>query len=594
MESLQSDNILLLQRTKPRQGFFAYFNSLVRQLSPSERLILYALSVALSIGAFLVLSDMNSVLSTEVPADGGSLVEGAIGTPRFINPLLAVSEVDQDLTALVFSGLLRAKPDGSYLPDLADSYEISDDGTVYTIRLRQNATFHDGTPITSADVLFTVSMATNPEVKSPRRVDWEGVQVDTPDEHTIVFTLPHAYAPFRENVTLGILPKALWENVSPEEFPFEALNTHPVGSGPYRVAEVTLDTTGAPTSYTLLSFKNFTLNAPHIRMLSYIVFPNEEELLHAYENSEIDSFVAASPKTLPRTVSEDAQTLTLNLARVFGIFFNQNHATVLANASVREALDTAIDKEAIIDSILSGYGTALNGPIPPGLLPRISTVASSSAVQPEVDRSLRVESILSKAGWKKSEPATTTEMQQNTWTKDKAPLSLSLATADTPELVATAHAVEEMWRAAGIDVHVQVYPLAEFNQDILRPRAYDAVLFGEVVGRPLDLFAFWHSSQRNDPGLNLAQYTNASADKLLASARAETKFETRATTLHAFVQTLNDDHPAVFLYAPSILYVLPPSVQGVSIGTLTSPSDRFVSVHEWYRDTERVWNIFTK
>lgn len=552
-----------------------------RAFSPAERLAYYALLLTLALGAFFLVAGINASVTTEVPTHGGSLVEGAVGTPRFLNPLLAASGPDTDLTALVYSGLVRPAFDSTYVPDLAESYDISDDGTVYTFKLREGLVFHDGQPLTAADVLFTVAMAQNPEVKSTRRADWDGVRAESLDERTVVFTLPHAYAPFLENAALGILPKHLWESVPAEEFPFSTLNTHPVGSGPYRVVDSKLDATGAPQEYELRAFKDFTLGMPYIRTLTYRTFPNAELLLAAYENGDVDSFVADSPKNLPRDSADGKDMQRLALARVFGVFFNQNRAPILAKTEVRAALDAAVDTGAIIGSVLGGYGAVLDGPIPPGLL--TLETASSTPRGTEAARA-----ILERNGWKFS----TASSSDGMWTKGKDSLAMTLATADTEELVATAHAVADAWKAAGIPTTVQVYPLTEFNQTILRPRAFDAILFGEVVGRSLDLFAFWHSSQRNDPGLNLALYTSASADKSLASARAATKPEAREEYLREFLATVRSDRPAIFLYSPEIGYFLPTRIQGVQLGTLTTPSDRFAHVHEWYRDTERVWNVF--
>lgn len=551
--------------------------------SPAERLAYYALLLSLALGAFLLVAGINASVTTEVPTHGGSLVEGAVGTPRFLNPLLAASGPDTDLTALVYSGLVRHTFDGTYVPDLAESYDISDDGTVYTFRLREGLSFHDGQPLTAADVLFTLAMAQNPDVKSTRRADWEGVRAESPDERTVIFTLPHAYAPFLENAALGILPKHLWESVLAEEFPFSTLNTHPVGSGPYRVADITFDATGAPQEYTLRAFKDFALGAPHIRTLVYRTFANTDALTAAYENGTVDSFVADSPKNLARDFAESGDLRRLTLARVFGVFFNQNHRPILTKAEVRAALEAAVDTDAIVEGVLGGYGSPLTGPIPPGLL--AAPDASSTPRGPAAARD-----ILERNGWKFVSASST----EGAWTKGKETLSMTLATADTEELVATAHAVADAWKAAGIPTSVQVYPLTEFNQTILRPRAFDAILFGEVVGRSLDLFAFWHSSQRNDPGLNLALYTSAPADKLLASSRAATDPEVRGGFLREFLATVRSDRPAIFLYSPEIGYFLPTRIQGVELGTLTTPSDRFTHVHEWYRDTERVWNVFNK
>ena len=137
-----------------------------------------------------------------------------------------------------------------------------------------------------------------------------------------------------------------------------------------------------------------------------------------------------------------------------------------------------------------------------------------------------------------------------------------------------------------------MYPLSEFNQTVLRPRSYDAILFGEVVGRSLDLFPFWHSSQRNDPGLNLSQYANTEADRALASARAATDRGAREAVIREFLAQIQEDRPAVFLYSPEAAYLLPANVQGVDIDPAVSTAERFAEIHTWYRDTERVWDFF--
>jgi peptide/nickel transport system substrate-binding protein len=562
----------------PRRSRFGV-RGIVRTFSPAELLAFYFLSGMLFISGLVLLAGVNSRFTTEVPTRGGTLVEGAVGTPRFINPLLAISQPDTDLAALIYSGLLRSTFDANYLPDIASSYEISEDGTVYTLHLREGLVFHDGAPLTSADVLFTVTMAQHPDVKSPRRADWEGVRAEAPDELTVVFTLPHAYAPFKENLTLGILPKHLWEAVPATEFPFSSLNTHPVGSGPFQIADIVLDATGAPETYTLRSFKKFALGTPHLSSITYHTYVNVEELLAAYERGDISSFVADSPQTLARDIASASQRIAL--ARVFGVFFNQSRSAILAHPEVRAALEAAIDKNALVENVLGGYGTPLDRPVPPGLL-------APDVVVPDAHGADVARDILTRNGWRVSAASSTDRM----WKKGEETLTLTLSTADTPELVASAQLIADAWTNIDIPTTIQVYPLTEFNQTILRPRNFDAILFGEVVGRSLDLFAFWHSSQRNDPGLNLALYTSAAADRSLAAARSETDPEKRFEYLREFLITLAADRPAIFLYSPDIVYILPSHIKGAKHGTLAMPADRFTSVYEWYRDTERVWNVF--
>ena len=178
--------------------------------------------------------------------------------------------------------------------------------------------------------------------------------------------------------------------------------------------------------------------------------------------------------------------------------------------------------------------------------------------------------------------------------KKKLELSFTIATADEPELVATVNALAEAWRAAGIKVTVQVYSLSELNTSVIRPRSYDAILFGEVVGRTADLFAFWHSSQRNDPGLNLALYTNLRVDSLLSQARTTNDPEEREKLYSQFSTAVVKDDPALFLYAPEFLYIVPQAMHGIALGALTTPSERFLNVYQWYTDTEKVWSIFSR
>ncbi|MDO8561846.1 MAG: ABC transporter substrate-binding protein [bacterium] len=573
--------------TKPRRhSYISVLEGLLRTFSPGERLLLYILSTTLAVSAIILLIGVNKTVSVVVPTRGGALSEGIVGPPRFINPILDISQADRDMTQLVYSGLTRALPDGSIVPDLAERFEISEDGTTYTFTLRNNAKFHDGTRVTAADVLFTVQAAQNPDIKSARRADWEGVSVSSSDDRTIIFKLQRAYAPFLENTTLGILPKALWASVSAEEFPFSPLNTRPVGSGPYKVYSSKTDATGVATSYELSPFKQPFARAPYVNGITFTFYPNEDTLIKAFNAGAVQSIAGVSPASLPSLKRTDSVIIRAPLPRVFGVFFNQSHAVVLADASVRAGLDAAIDKKALVDTVLLGYGAILDGPIPPGVLAsrpasKLTSTATSTSAYAQKARD-----IFSRGGWKYDEKSLV-------WTKKKQILSLSLATADSPELSLTANKIAESWRAAGVVVSIKVYPLSELNTSVIRPRAYDAILFGEVVGRTLDLFAFWHSSQRNDPGLNLAMYANSKVDTILANARAMTDRKAREESYGPFVSAVAKDEPAIFLYAPEFVYVVPKTLQGVKLGALTTPSERFLNVMDWYTETEGVWSFFT-
>lgn len=562
--------------------------SLANRFSPFERLLFYILGTILIISSLAIVHELGKTLMVSEAAPGGTLVEGIVGTPRFINPLLANSDADRDLASLVYSGLMRATPDGDLIPDLAASYTISDDGTEYTFTLRSNATFQDGKPVTAEDILFTIATAQNPDFKSTKRANWDGVKVEKIDERTVRFTIGKPYAPFLENATLGILPQHLWNEIPADGFPFNQLNTRPVGSGPYQIQSVRSDTTGTPVEYFLKPFSHFTLGEAHISTLDIKLYATEDAQIEAFKTGKISALAGVTANRVASLSIDPKRIVTSALPRVFAIFLNQSQATVFLNNTVRKALDISLDKEAIVNSALAGYGTPLDGPIPPFVTEDgASSAAIGSTAASSTDKITAARKLLTNDGW-------TMSSTTNFFEKKGQSLSFALSTADTPELVASANAAAAQWRALGVDVSVKVFSSGTINMSVIRPRNYDALLFGEIVGRTLDLFAFWHSSQRSDPGLNLALYTNGKADTLLSEARAEVDRKAREATYASFAKIVQDDHPAVFLYAPDFIYIIPAKLKGVALGALTTPSERFLNVYAWHIETKDVWYIFSQ
>src|SRR3989338_1722065 len=324
-------------------------------LGRGSRALFIFFAILLFVSSTALLYMLKQSLVVEVPAHGGSLSEGIIGSPRFINPVLAISDADLDLTALVYSGLLRATPQGGYAPDLANSYTVSPDGKTYTFTLRDTVTFQDGSPVTAEDIAYTVQKTQDPALKSPLRANWDGVVAEAVDKKTVRFTLKSAYAPFVENLTLGILPKARWGGVSDEEFPFSELNASPVGSGPYKVASVSRTSSGIPSLYSLDSFKGYALGEPYLSRLYIRFYQSEGALLTALQQGEVDSASGISPGNLKDLPAEDIKTAPQN--RIFGVFFNQNQSAVLRAPEVRKALDDAINRAELVQAGLGGYGT---------------------------------------------------------------------------------------------------------------------------------------------------------------------------------------------------------------------------------------------
>jgi peptide/nickel transport system substrate-binding protein len=538
------------------------------------------------------LFDLNERFMVEVPRRGGSISEGIIGRPRFVNPVIAKSDADRDMVALVYSGLLRATPEGNFIPDLAELYDISEDGLTYTFTLRDELVWHDGEPVTSADVAFTIEKVRDSglAIKSPRRASWEGVEILTPDQRTIEFKLKQPYAPFLDNATMGILPKHIWENVPNDEFDVTYYNIEPIGSGPYRITSITKDNEkGLPRWYDLVAFKKYALGEPYVTRLRIMFFGNNSELAAAFSEGRVDQINSVEPAVAEGLTKAGATISSSPLPRVFAAFFNQNQQPIFADISVRSALSSAIDRDIIIAEVLRGYGKPALGALPASLAAPQDT-ASATVFASATDKVSQARAILEKGGWAPNASGVyeKTDKKKKTVTL----LSFSIATPDVPELVAAATLLK--WEKVGADVSLKVFEPSTFAAEVLAPRKYDAVFYGQITSRIPDPYAYWHSSQRNAPGLNIALYANKNVDKFLEEARRESDPNERDVLLGKFTAEMAKDSPAVFVYSPDFLYATSPKVRGITAGLLTVESERFLDISNWFVESEKVWKFFVK
>lgn len=542
----------------------------VRQLSLGDKFIFGITIGCTALAAIGVIGAVRAEVIDTTPAQGGSLTEGVIGAARFVNPVLAISDTDRDLVELIYAGLMTVDAQGTVVPELAATYDISPDGRVYTFTLRNDAVFHDGRAITARDVIFTIEMIQDPAIKSPRLANWDGIQAQALDAQTVQFTLPEPYAPFLENTTIGILPEHIWSQVPAEEFPFSQFVVEPIGSGPYEVERIRRDSAGILKEYELRAFEDYVLGTPYINTVRLVFFGSETDLVRALQRNDIDSTHSLIPD-----VTTTHQIVTAPYTRVFGIFFNQNENPVLSEREVRVALDTVLDRERIIEEVLGGYGQPLTSPLP-------FHAQTQEYTAPE-DRISEGVAILDTNGWDYD-----TEIRR--WSDgDDTSISLTLRTSNIPELQAIAAIAKENFESIGIPTNVELFAASDLQQNVIRSREYQSLLFGMVLGRIPDAYAFWHSSQRNDPGLNVAMYANITADTALERAREATDFAEREEHLDTFLGEVAQDVPAVFTHTPELTYLLPRDMKGVALPALTTSSDRFSTIHTWYRETEEVW-----
>lgn len=554
-----------------------------RTLGPAEKrfLLLGMVLVLISGGTFFGRVYARNTIAA--PQVGKTYIEGLLSEPRNINPIYAAGDGDRDVSRLIFSRLLTYDGQGLVRPDLAEKYDVSVDGKIYTVNLRQDAFFHDGKPVKADDVVFTVKAIQNPLYKSPRRANWQGVGVEKIDDYAVRFTLRSPYAPFIENLSVGILPRHLWERVNPEQAFLHELNLRPVGSGPYAFSELKQAKDGSVIRYEVGRNPRYYGEGPYLKKIVFLFFKSEPEMLAAWQKGRIDGF-GPFPILIPQDVYGDTRIISIGMPRIFGLFFNEKENELLSDINLRRAMAHALNKKELAAAVPSRGAIPVDSALPLGIL---GVTADITTYPFDLEKS---KALLEEAGWKDADGD---GVREKTITKNRkketVPLRFKLTTSDWPDLLKTASAVQAMLSAAGIEVEVEKHALAELETSVIRPRDFEILLFGQVYGYEPDPFAFWHSSQIKDPGLNIALYASKKADQILEESRRIADPQERAAKYEELQRIIAKDLPAVFLYSQIYLYALPEKMRGVDLQKISLPADRFNEINEWYIETKRVF-----
>jgi peptide/nickel transport system substrate-binding protein len=495
-------------------------------------------------------------------------VEAVVGAPFRINPLFAhLNDADRDITSLVFSGLTRLGRDGAVLPDLAETWEVSEDGRRVTFHLRDDVAWHDGDPLSAEDVTFTYSLMSDQalEIDPDQAPLWRKVSCSAVDDYTVSCELPEPFAPFPAYTTAGILPRHLLEGTDPASIATSAFNTQPVGTGPYRLAE--LDQARA----LLTANDNYHLGSPKLSEVELLFFPDVSAAAQAVAREDAQGIL------LDSTASREDVELLASIESLkpyeanrtaYAVLYLNNGQPPLDDLRVRRAIAETVDIDAIIESLLSGRAVKADSPIVTG------TWAHNSDLQPYDRDPDDARDLLEEAGWALAPGS-------DVRTRNGVELRLTVLTDRDPLRTLVSQAVAGQLGEVGISVTLASEESTDLIRNFLVPRQYQAALFGWDPGPDPDPYPAWHSSQANDSGRNLAAYVNASADKLLEDARRTTDTDERQRLYHSFQDIFHEDVPSVLLYHPVYTYFVSKDIRDIELGTLFSSSSRFGGIHEW-------------
>ncbi len=521
---------------------------------------------------------------TPTPAAGLAEVEGIVGHPSSVNPLTARTQADRDLVALLFRGLVRLGAGSTVLPDLADRWTVNPTGSRWTFHLRDDGSWHDGEPVTSADVVYTVGVLHDPDYSGPLASTWAEVTATALDPQTVQFDLGDPVGGFLQVAALPLLPAHILSGVPVSALADDPFATDPIGSGAFALVELTpahailepvLPPVAAPTAPLDDPAAGPPLSrAPRLSRFELRFFDNAQDLAAAFAAGEVASAADLPPATAmtlasatpgARAIRYPTQTLT-------AIMFNlRSPRGPFADPRTRRALLAAVDRRTMIDKLLGGAGARADTPIPP------SSWAFDVTAAPEVayDRVAAAKG-LRDAGWKRVSGA---------WVPPGAAKSLAVTIlaplrSVNPVAEAAATSVAGAWSAIGLAATVKELALPDFVRQ-LRAGDYAVAIVDVNMGLDPDPYPILASTQAREGGANMSGIQSATLDAALVAARAPGTMAARRRAYRSLQVLLGSLQPMPTLFFRDSVLVAGPGLAGPAPRPIADPGDRFWDVIRW-------------
>jgi peptide/nickel transport system substrate-binding protein len=533
--------------------------------------------LAMTIIAIILLAQkpIEQIIIAE-PTSGGNYVEGLIGVPVRFNPIVDhLNQIDRDVDSLIFSQLIKFDSQGNPTGDLAESFAISISADVINVTLRDNALWHDGTPLTTQDVLFTISLFSNPNlpISSDIAELWSQIEVTAFDGLNIQFILPESYVPFYDFLDFPILPKHIFEDYSADELLNGIENFNPIGSGPYKFESLDIEEAKI-IGVTLSVNQEYFLDVGLIEQISFRYFDTFSEVIAAYKEGTISGIGNIPNEEIEEILAEETISVyTANKPELTMILFNHDKLSVpfFQQPAIRKALAYGLNKQWIINERLLSQAVIANGPILPG------TWAYNEKIAPIPFNPEEAISMLREAGYVL--PGDGGAIRFN----EEQRLSFTLSYLETELNTQIVEMIQNYWTEIGVGVKLD--PNTDKNEYMtkLKEHQFEAALvdFSLSNSPDPDPYVFWHQAMISG-GQNYGQWDDRRASEYLENARVTSYLSERIQLYKNFQTHFSIELPAIPLYFPMYSFAIDASVNGVTVGAMFDPSDRFNQITEWY------------
>jgi peptide/nickel transport system substrate-binding protein len=526
----------------------------------------------------LLLSEQPTIApisATPVPETGGIYKEALIGAMQRLNPILDFNnQVDQDVDRLIYSSLLRFDARGLPQPDLAEEWGMTKDGTIYNVTLRSGVKWHDGQPLTTDDVLFTINLIRSGGAYVPEdlQILWTDIEVKVLSETRMQFLLPEPSAPFQDYLTFGVLPKHIYEGQSIDAIAKSEANLKPIGSGPYKVDRI-LSNNNQITGVVLSIYAGYYSKKPFIEQIVFSYYPDGPSAWQAYQDGQVQGISRVTSDILQAVLASPTLSVyTSRMPEMSLVLFNHKdpQAVFLKEPAVRKALMAGLNRPFMINRILNGQAIIANGPIMPENWAYYSNTdkfdySPTNAI-----------SLLKDAGYVPGDDKNSVRK------KGDVRLAFELIYPDNDTYRALAEQIGKDWAAIGVQIIANPLPFDQLFER-LDQRNYQAALVTLNLTNAYDPdpYPFWDQAQMTG-GQNYTQWDNRIASELLEQARMTVDLNERIHYYRNFQVVFSQEMPALPLYYPVYSYAVDRQVQGVSVAPLFDPSDRFAMIQQWF------------
>jgi peptide/nickel transport system substrate-binding protein len=547
----------------------------LNQASPEPAVITATQAASLSPAAtFTPAPTLPPNLSTLSPEDTvASYTEALVGSVQRLNPLLPGSQAERDITGLIFEGLTRINEFGEPVGVLAQRWEISHDGYEYVFVLRQDILWQDGIPFTAEDVRFTYALLASPDYPLTEIGHfWQTVEIEMLDTYVLRFRLAQPLASFLSLLTTGILPEHALRGTNAAALASHPFNLTPIGTGAYQLEGLrssngqqidAVDLRVAPT----FRQRSEGQSGYAIERLRFRFYPSFDNALAAFIANDVQGLAS-------NHMQERAALLDLGSANIFTeieptlgvLLFNWDEpegTRFFSDIRVRNALQLGLNRNSSVERILYNQAILADSPIRPDSWAFDSSISWPAADMQRAQETLNSANILAPEAMNLGDTL----------------YRFSILTLDVSPLNQVAQEIANQWTQLNLEVTVEAVAPEIFAQH-LNNGDFDAVLAELPLNTDPDSFAYWHADQYPD-GLNYGGINDSRINELLERGRQEPFDVNRIGIYRDFQRNFINQVLAIPLYYPLYTYAVSEEIDGVQLGFIHAPEDRFRTLADW-------------